>query len=167
MVGAAINDRSMQKFEPTMTKEINVFLQQLLLSCRDSKTVNMTGRLKRLGIDIVGHLAYGHPHNTQTDKRFRFLIGGLRAANYHHNVMMQFPSLSQPWIIYPLKLLSLRQQQKGLAKLEKLIQQRLSQDRHSQHDLYSVVAQEIEPQEFTDIRLSEIWTEAIFLYAAG
>jgi cytochrome P450 len=125
VVGAAINDRSMRQFEPTMVKEVDIFLLQLLSSSQLSRPVNMSSKLKRLGIDIVGHLAFGQPHQTQTDPKHRFLIGGITAAGLHNNALMQFPSLAQPWILYPLKLLTLRQQQKGLAKLEKLTQQRL------------------------------------------
>lgn len=167
VVGAAVNERSMRQFEPIMRREVDVFLSLLLSSCQAEKPVNMTGRLKRLGLDIVGQLAFGQPHKTQTDKRYRFLLGGILAANYHNNVMMQCPSLAQPWILWPLKLLTLRQQQKGVAKLGKLIQQRLNQDKHAQHDLYSIATKQIETQDIDEAFLKEIWAEAVFFYAAG
>ena len=69
-MGQVLTERSMRTFEPTMTAQIDIFLRLLLASCQSGSPVEMTQRCQRLGVDIVGLLAFGYPFNTQASDEF-------------------------------------------------------------------------------------------------
>ncbi|CAJ2512608.1 Uu.00g007270.m01.CDS01 [Anthostomella pinea] len=75
LVGRAVTKRAMRMFGPIMHEQIDVF------AC------------KRLGLDIVGHLAFGFALDTQTDPTYRFIIDGIAMGNYRANSFMQLPFL--------------------------------------------------------------------------
>ncbi|KAM7184614.1 Cytochrome P450 [Naviculisporaceae sp. PSN 640] len=172
LIGQAVTERSMRAFEPTMMSQIDIFLQRLVSVCANGESipsvpVNMTERCKRLGIDIVGLLAFGYKLNTQTDSKYHFILRGLSAGNYKSNSFMQFPLLKKLKLDSLLHVLSMAQRKRYLRMMETMISQRLAQDTHAQNDLYSFVAHDIDTGGGGGIRVGQLWTEALFFFPAG
>ncbi|KAI0388253.1 cytochrome P450 [Xylariaceae sp. FL0594] len=165
-IGQAINDRAMRSFEPTMVEEIDIFLGQLLQAARGSTSVNMTDLTKRLGADIVGHLAFGYALNMQTDPTNRFVLRGLAIGSYQNNSFMQFPLLKKLGLHNLLVLAGYSQRKKYKQLLQQMIMARLSQDKHAKNDLYSFVVDHLEDPS-NRITTSELWSEALFFFPAG
>jgi hypothetical protein len=71
----------MRVFEPAMSKQVDVFLLQLLNSSQSRIIANMTPRCERLGVDVVGQLAFGYPLNTQSDSEHRVIVDGFKTRS--------------------------------------------------------------------------------------
>ena len=169
MINAVVNDRSLKAFEPTLRKEIYVFLGQIASSCgsTDVHTMNLAEPLKYLTLDIVGHLALGQTLASQTRPKNRFLSKGIAISNYHNNLLMQFPFLAQSWLVALMHFLTARQQQRNLKTLEKAIRKRKSQEENNIFDLYDAVTTHMEAKDGEQAQLSELSTEVAMLYVAG
>lgn len=172
LISKVVSDRSVRLFEPTMKEQIHIFLQQLLASSNlqaptPSEPVNMTERCKRLSLDIIGLLAFGFPLNTQTDETYRFIIKGIAFGNYRSNSFMQFPPLKNR-VLDPVLHVLTRKGRKGYLKaLERMISTRLAMDKDAKIDFYSFIADQIETGQPDSIRLTELWSEAVFFFPAG
>ena len=162
LVGAAVTDHSLNKFEPTMLHQVHIFLKGLL----STEPVNMSDRCKYLGLDISGLLAFGYPLNLQTTEKNRFLISAMTGGSWRINIYMQFPILRRlryEIYVYAKTLIT----RKGyLITLTEMIKSRQAKDTHAIHDLYSSIAGSLDSSD--KIEMSEVWTEAIpFVSAAG
>ncbi|KAI0481677.1 cytochrome P450 [Xylaria cf. heliscus] len=166
LIGQAISDKATRSFEPTMLEQIDIFVEQLLLAAQESASVNMTALTKRLGADIVGHLAFGFPLNLQTDPAYRFVLDGLAVGTYQHNSFMQFPMLKKLGLDRLLILAGSSQVTKYERLLQQMITSRLSQDRHAKNDLYSFVVDHLDDPT-NGVTTSELWSEALFFFPAG
>ncbi|KJZ74454.1 hypothetical protein HIM_06050 [Hirsutella minnesotensis 3608] len=164
IVGQAITERSMRAFEPVMSAQVNVFLQQILKSCERDDYVDMTERCARLGVDIIALLAFGFPLKTQTESRYQFLPASMDQTSWRMNIYMQFPPIKPierflSWIGYA-----------DSARFKKtigaMIYARKSQDKDAQHDLYSVIASYMSKENQEFLR-GELWPEAILFILAG
>lgn len=160
LIGQAVSDKATRQFEPTMLEQIDIFLGQLLASSRAGKAVDMTERTKRLGMDIVGLLAFGFPLHIQTQAENRFMLRGLSVGSYQNNCFMQWPLLKKLGLHNLVGLLGRKQREKYRAILQHMIKTRLAEDPHAHHDLYSVTVD-------SGIDLSELWSEALFFFPAG
>jgi peroxisomal 3,2-trans-enoyl-CoA isomerase len=89
LVGQAISERSMRIFHPAMVKQVNIFLD--ILASSSCKLVNMTDRLKRLGMDIIGLLALAYPLDTQFQDKYRFLIQAHAFGVFRSNIYLHYP----------------------------------------------------------------------------
>lgn len=167
LIGQAVSERSMRIFEPTMMTQIDTFLRLLIPPARSQSPVNMTERLKRLGMDTVSLLAFGYPLNTQTDPEYRFLIDAHIFGNYRVNLFMQFPMLKRIRIYSFLEMFLAKEVARYFAVIENMIATRVSEGKHARHDLYSVVADEMNPDGGQYLKDSEIWAEAGFFFPAG
>ncbi|RYP89948.1 hypothetical protein DL770_003928 [Monosporascus sp. CRB-9-2] len=163
-VGQALTERSMRAFEPTMTTQINVFLRLLLASCENGSFANMTERCQRLGVDIVGHLAFGYPFNTQISEAFRFMLAGIDGMSWRINTYMQFPPLSG--FEYVLARLGRRQVLKFGDAVTTMIKTREAEAKDAHHDLYSILADHIGKGQ-DGLYYGELWPEAILFIMAG
>lgn len=74
-----LSDRSLRTFEPTMAREIKVFLRHLLRF--ESEPVNMAPVCQYVTADITGHLAFGQSLHTQTEPTNRPLINAMASVN--------------------------------------------------------------------------------------
>lgn len=166
LIGQAITDKAMRSFEPTMLEQVNVFINQLLLASQRSVPVNMTDVTKRLGVDVVGHLAFGYALNMQTDPRYRFVLQGLAISTYQSNSFMQFPALKKLGLHNLLLLAGFSKRMKYRQMLQEMITSRLSQDKHARTDLYSFVADHLDDPS-NGVTTSELWSEALFFFPAG
>lgn len=93
-VGPAISERVMRFFEPEMSQEVQVFLELLLLkSSQKNEVVGMTPRCERLGVDVVGRLAFGFELKSQREPTHRHVAEGIKARSAISSVCMSWPGL--------------------------------------------------------------------------
>ncbi|RWA09602.1 hypothetical protein EKO27_g5504 [Xylaria grammica] len=131
--------------------------------------VNITDLTKRLGADIVGHLAFGYALNMQTDPTYRFVLRGLAVGSYQNNTFMQFPMLKKLGLHNLVTILGgYASRMKYKDMLQKMITSRLSQEKHAQNDLYSFVVDHLDLDGSKNgVKTSELWSEALFFFPAG
>ncbi|KAI1499232.1 cytochrome P450 [Biscogniauxia marginata] len=165
LIGAAVSERAMREFEPTMVEQIDIFLKLILESSQASLPVNMSDRCKHLTMDVIGLLAFGYPMKTQTEQRYRTLHDGIGASNAHNNILMQFPRLQSRMIAYPLHWMTIKAQREAFALIENMIKTRLSEAHDAKRDLLAQVSEQMEGT--PEFRQSDIWSEALFLIPAG
>ncbi|KAI8963186.1 cytochrome P450 [Daldinia sp. FL1419] len=166
LIGQAVNDRATRAFEPTLVEQVDIFIQQLMVSSQDLRPVDMTERCRWLGMDIVGHLAFGFALNMQTDPTYRFVTRGLSVGTYQMNSIMQWPLLKNLGLHRLLLLVGLGDRAKYLHMLQTMISTRLSQEKHAKNDLYSFVADHLD-NPADGITTSELWSEALFFFPAA
>ncbi|KAF4471367.1 benzoate 4-monooxygenase cytochrome p450 [Fusarium albosuccineum] len=165
LVGAAVTERAMRNFEPTMSSQIDIFLRLLMKASENNTHVNMSDNIRRLGADIVGFLAFGFPLKAQTEDTYQFLVEATTFGNGISNVKMQAPVLSNSAISLLTNLLTHTQLRKFYNMLNLMISTRLSKPKDAYKDLYSHVVDQLE--ETKDVRMSDIWAEAMFFFPAG
>ncbi|ROW10974.1 hypothetical protein VMCG_00878 [Cytospora schulzeri] len=169
-IGKALSEKSMQSFEPTMICQIDVFLRQLLRSSQEDDTVNMSPICQRLGGDIVGHLAFGYPLNTQTDPTNRPLLAAMATINARISLYMNWPATSV--ILDPLiRWLGRKRGADFRRSIQTMVRARMAMDKDAQHDLYSIAlsdkAAEVNDESDDGLRGSQLWSEAVFFITAG
>ncbi|KAK7755652.1 hypothetical protein SLS62_002263 [Diatrype stigma] len=164
LVGQLLSDQSMRAFEPTIRNQITVFLTQLLES--KGSSVNMAPNCRHLGLDIVGLLGFGYNLHLQTDAAQRYLTDAINFGNYRVNTCLQFPPLAKlkPGLIMDLFPNSLRA--KLMATIQMMITTRLAQPSDARHDLLSVFTEHSDV-DTNNLRQGQLWTEAVFFFAAG
>jgi cytochrome P450 len=168
LVGQAITDRAMRSFEPIMIEQVDIFIEQLRSAAEatEPKPLNMTDLAKRLGLDIVGHLAFGFALNLQTDPTYRFVLRGLAAGTYQSNCFMQWPMLKKLGAHNLLLLTSFSSRRKYRKLLQQMIASRMAQEKDTKSDLYSYVVDDLD--DLTNgVTYSELWSEALFFFPAG
>ncbi|KAK7753336.1 hypothetical protein SLS62_004626 [Diatrype stigma] len=163
-IGQVLTERSMRTFEPTMSEQINVFLQLLIASSQNGDAVNMTERCQRLSLDVVGLLAFGYPLTTQTSEHFRFLPPVIDAMGWRISTYMQFSPLARFERLF--SWLGKRDFNKFGDAVQTMIKTRTSQGKYAHHDLYSVVADHIGKGK-DGLYDGELWPEAILFIMAG
>jgi cytochrome P450 len=156
----------MRDFEPTMTEQIEIFIKLLMTASQTSSAVNMTEYTKRLGMDIVGLLAFGYALNLQTDPKNRFMIRGIAVGTYQSNCFMQFPKLKALRLHHLLGIVGYKQWRGYRDILRQMVRSRLSEPTHAKHDLYSFVADYV-GNSGEGLQIDELWSEALFFFPAG
>ncbi|KAI0010710.1 cytochrome P450 [Xylariaceae sp. FL0662B] len=168
LVAPIVCEWAIRKFELIMLDQIDIFIQQLLLSCRGgggSDRVNMAERLKYLTIDIMGLFAFSYPLNLQKEKTYRFMANNT-VANFCLNVALQLPSLSNLYMLDLQLTWALIRGNGYLDILEKMIRKCLSRSQDAKQDLlYMTESSTI--SEDDDVTIAEIRSEAVFLISAG
>ncbi|RYP21499.1 hypothetical protein DL766_007916 [Monosporascus sp. MC13-8B] len=150
-----------------MMEQIDIFTRQLLVSAQSSSPVNVAERIKFMSLDVVGHLVFGYPLNLQTNEANRHMIGTLKGGNYRLNTYMQYLLLAKLHLEIFVFVLMLIKKESYLRLLEKMIESRLAEEKHAKHDLYSIMVDAMEGSDSEGIKLSEIWSEALFFFPAG
>ncbi|KAI1364842.1 cytochrome P450 [Xylaria arbuscula] len=164
LIAPVISERSMRTFEPTMSTQVNIFLQQLLRSARLAEPVNMSRRCERLAIDIVGQLAFGFPLRLQTEATNQVIPGYLTAGTKLITLYMAWPVIST---ISPLLgWLGRKKAAVFRQALGRMITMRMSMPKDAKHDFYALATGEIAPGEY-GLSDAELWPEAVFFIAAG
>ncbi|KAI0592891.1 cytochrome P450 [Biscogniauxia sp. FL1348] len=167
LFGPIVNEQAKRALETILIDQIDILIQQLLLSCRDGSTslVNMTERFKYLTVDITSRFAFAYPLNLQTEDTYRLMTNNT-TANYCLNVALQLPLLA---IIQTSALQYIRVLVRGngyLDILEKMIRNRLSEGPHAKQDLLYMTDSSAVSQD-DDVTVAEIRSEAIFFITAG
>jgi hypothetical protein len=124
----------------------------------------MTSYGRYLTVDIVGHLGWGYPLNTQKEKTNRHLITAGSLAAFRVALCMHYPPL---YHIKPDKLVSLSKNSlrlRVLSLLEIMIKARLELPKNAQNDLLSFIS---DGEDDTEVRDSSLWAEATFFFPAG
>ncbi|KAI1407554.1 cytochrome P450 [Hypoxylon sp. FL1857] len=170
LIGRAISERSMRIFEPTMLDQVDLLVRHIFHSTQRSQstTINMTERARLLGFDLAGLLAFGYDLNLQNGEENRFVLPMLEAGFFWSSVFLHWPLTRRFSIGLATLKVFRRLRSQYLSLLEHIISLRTKQDKHAQHDLYSIVADELDKSGSGGIRASELWAEAtLFLPAAG
>jgi cytochrome P450 len=165
LISSSVTDAAMRQFEPIMHEQIAVYLRHILKASQAKEHVELSDRIRLLGSDIVGFLAFGFPLNSQTDPRYRWLPSAITFGNGISNVKMQFPFLSNSLLKLLTDLLTHTELRKFYKMLDLMISTRLSQDKYAHKDLYARVVDEIDKT--TNVRMSDVWAEAMFFFPAG
>ncbi|KAI1322518.1 cytochrome P450 [Xylariaceae sp. FL0255] len=167
LIGRAVNDQSMRTFEPTLQEQVDVFLRILYDSSRTSSPVEMSRCCKRLGLDVVGHLAFGFDLKTQTEPTYRFMGDAIAKSGFRINMIFQLPLVQNKIFDLVLHYFSRNQRLEYNRALQHIISTRLSIEKDAKHDLYSIVADSINTGGADGIQLGELWSEAVFFFPAG
>ncbi|KAK8013119.1 hypothetical protein PG991_010494 [Apiospora marii] len=162
IIGPALSDRSMRKFDCTLAEQVDIFLQQLGSS--PGKPVNLTDQCRQLTMDAAVLLAFGSPVHLQTKNDNDFILKGISMANYRINCYMNFPFLQKLQLDYLFRRSPMRVQWRDL--VQNMIRSRLALDKHARDDLYSFVMGDLEDAE-GDIEHSELFAESLFFMSAG
>lgn len=154
----------MRVFEPDMIKQINSFLRQLLQSSRNTEVVNMTPRCERLGVDVIGQLAFGYQLDTQVDPTHRVMVEGMKSLSDRSSLYFFWPRLRILENIFDL--VEGRYSLDGFYKsVQTMIQARMTLPKDAKHDFYSLASGESTNE--SGLISKDFWAEAVFLVAAG
>ncbi|ROV88370.1 hypothetical protein VPNG_10271 [Cytospora leucostoma] len=161
IIAPTISERAMRSFESEMSKEIDVFLVNLLQLSRNNEVVDMTPLCDRLGMDVVGRLAFGFELKTQSEATYRHIAAGIKARSAINSVYMSWPDLRVlDRLITFLRPRSYRSDLENLYRsLRTMIGARMAIPRDAKHDFYAQVSDKLEPQ--------DLWAEAIMIVGAG
>ncbi|KAI1174797.1 cytochrome P450 [Nemania sp. FL0916] len=164
VMSQAITEKSMREFEPVMLGQIDIFLRRLLKSAKLGEPVNLSDCCQRLGIDIVGLLAFGYELKLLTEDTYQIIPGSMAYVNSRINLYLQNPEMS---FIEPLmKHVGVQARKKYVGVVQKMIQTRMAKETHAQRDLYSFVHENIEgdPKQLV---ATEMWADSMFFLTAG
>lgn len=164
-MGPAVNDRSMRVFEPLIIEQVNVFIRQVALS--QGKPIDMRTRCNYLGMDIIGLLSFGFALQSQTQEKYRFLADEMAGGNRRLNVYMQIPTIPKYRLQVPLNLIWYKTREKVFRLIEFMIKSRMTEDQHAKHDFYSFVADSLKNGDSENLRVRDLWMEAILFIVAG
>ncbi|KAI1076098.1 cytochrome P450 [Whalleya microplaca] len=165
LTGPAVNERSMRAFEPTMVEQVNIFIKQVALG--RGRPIDMKEQCNYLGMDIVGLLSFGFSLRSQTQEKYRFLSDEMAAGNRRLNVCMQIPTIAKHRLQVPVNLIWYKTREKVFRLIESMIKNRTTENQHAKHDLYSFVADTLKTEEGKNLRINDLWMEAILFIVAG
>lgn len=168
IISHGISERAMRVFEPEMALEVNVFLGQLLESSKSKEVVDVTPVCERLGMDVVGRLAFGFELNSQRDPTHRSVSAGIKGRSRLSSLYMSWPALR---FLNPMfTRLSLAERKTDIQRfynsLRMMIEARMALPKDAKPDFYARVSGDIAPGE-PGLSMKRLWGEAIFLVAAG
>lgn len=149
-----------------MKTHIDTYLRIILESAQKKTVMNVSEPTDRLGIDVIGTLAFGYEFNTQTNAANRAVYQFVTGLGYRGNVYMQWPILKM--LETAVKILNLRKMVRFMSIIRTIINTRMAQGKDAHNDLYSMIMNNlvIEDQE-NNFETGEIWPESIFLFSAG
>ncbi|GAB1315322.1 hypothetical protein MFIFM68171_05532 [Madurella fahalii] len=161
--GQVLSSQSLRIFEPIMSHEIDIFLQQLLKA--DGSPINMSPQCERLTADIAGQLAFGQPLHTQTQEKNRIFPKAMTNMNRIVGLFMAWPLLGNTWPI--LRRLTRKNGRNFNNALQSIIKARMELPKEAKHDFYSIALNEKVGPGDEGLKRSEIWAEAVFILPAG
>ncbi|KAK9794166.1 putative Cytochrome P450 [Seiridium cardinale] len=166
VIGQILTDKSMHAFEPTMTSQVDIFVQQLLDDSEKASAVNISERTRRLTTDIASLLGFGYDLGLQVHEENRFLLPIIDKVMPMSNLFYHWYSLRTKlrWISV---FFSSEMRERYLGLMEKMVKSRMALDKDARHDLYSFVADDLDSGSGS-LRQSDLWAECnFFLTAAG
>ncbi|KAI1307149.1 cytochrome P450 [Xylaria venustula] len=166
LLGPTLNDRSIQTFEASMHRQIDIFIGDLLSLCQKQPTtsVNMSEKITHLTIDIMGDFVFGYPLNLQMNDTYRFMAD--TTSSYFFNIALQLPFLAH------LRISNFRQLRKFLRGkryrdiLRRMIKSRLAAGPDAKHNLF-FMTDTLRVSDDDEVFIEEIRSEATFLLSAG
>jgi cytochrome P450 len=165
IIAPVLSERSMLVFEPVMSQQIDVSLLHLLQSSQQKEIVNISPWCERLGVDVVGQLAFGYPLNTQSDPTHRAIVEGIKARGARSSLYYFWERIR---ILDPIfERVRGRQSTEGFyASLKTMIGARMSIPKDAKHDFFALATGEIAPG-VPGLISKDLWAEAVFFIAAG
>jgi cytochrome P450 len=164
LVGTAVSERATRAFEPTLSAQVDIFINELIAST--TEPINITERSKRLGYDIVGRLSFGYDLSLQTSETNRFLINAIALGNYRSNINMQFPSIHKLHLHDAVGRFFYPSWEEFTTLLATMIEARVKRNDDAHQDFYALVLDAL-ATESEDTRKLDLWTEAMFFVIAG
>ncbi|KAF1950263.1 cytochrome P450 [Byssothecium circinans] len=165
IIAPVVSDRSMRVFEQQMSQQIDVFLRLLLKSSQQNEVVNMSPRCERLGVDIVGQLAFGYQLDTQTDPTHRAVVDGIKLRGARGTLYYFWERLRAfNWMVD--RMLGWKDIDGFYRSLRTMIEARMTIPKNAKHDFYALASGEISPGE-PGLIGKDLWAEAVFFIAAG
>ncbi|KAK2603622.1 hypothetical protein QQS21_004203 [Conoideocrella luteorostrata] len=125
----------------------------------------MSEYFKRLGIDIIGELAFGFSFNTQVHDKYRHVYELNETLAWRLNTYMQFPAI-RPIELF-LLLVGAKQATKFIDTIKYVLTNRISKKKDAYHDLYSMIIDNLVQEEGRDVVTTELMTEAVAFLTAG
>ncbi|KAI1264503.1 cytochrome P450 [Xylariaceae sp. FL1019] len=164
VMSQAITEKSMREFEPVMLGQIDIFLRRLLRSAKSGEPVNLSDCCQRLGVDVVGLLAFGYELKLLTEDTYQIIPGSMAFVNSRINLYLQLPEISfiEPY----MKMIGAKQREKFTGVGQNMIRTRLGKGTHAQRDLYSFVHESIEG-DGEQLMGTELWADSMFFLTAG
>lgn len=166
--GRVLSSHSLQRFEPKMRAEVDVFLQKLSQAA-EAGPVNMTPLCERLASDIAVQLGFGVDLASQTEPENRVLIDIFLHMNTIHSVYMAWPAiraLNRIVMLFNMpKLLTAGRLLKDIIKRRAAIE-----ENSGRHDFWAVASTRHHESDSTtsnSIEKSQVWAEALFFFPAG
>ncbi|KAI1455226.1 cytochrome P450 [Annulohypoxylon moriforme] len=166
-VGQVLSERFMRIFEPTMMSQVDLFIQHIHESAKESAPVNITQRSKYLGFNLAALLGFGYDLELQTSEDNRFMPKTLEAGEFWSGLFFHWPNARK--LLAGLVFVQILRQKGGkyFSLMEKMITSRMRQGKDAKRDLYSIVGDALDSKT-GGIRRSDLWAEAnLFLPAAG
>ena len=136
----------------------------MLEASRKKEVINVTVPIKRLAVDIIGHLAFGYALNTLTEMKYRFLTDALGGSIFIANLCYTWATFS--WILPVLAYLVRSKMKEYYAALRKFMLARMAQPVDAKADFYSIAKGQLSLKG-DDLDQSELWHEAFFFITAG
>lgn len=150
-----------------MTKQIDIFLGNVLLSAQNSEPFDMTEQTRRLGLDISGLLAFGYDLHLQTEEQNRFMLTMITAGTFWSSVFLQYPG-ARRFRLGLVAVKAFRQlREPYLALMQRMIKTRQEEAIDAKHDLFSRVAPALTVAGENRLRDSDLWAEANLFLTAG
>lgn len=163
LVGQVVNERSLRALEPIITRQVDIFIQQLSLP-KGSGSFNMTKMFKYLTMDIMGQIAFSYPFNLQTDPTHRHITE--TNSNYLLNIAMQLPFVVTFRFLTFRTLRALIRGKGYFNVLETAMKHRFSQSDQGKQDLlYMTDTMRVSDDDKTSIE--QMRNEATFFLSAG
>lgn len=167
LVGSILSERSMRTFEPQMSAQIQIFLQQIMQTHREHEgtAINMSDRCSWLAMDIVGELSFGYDLRLQTEPKNRALVDALTKVNWRMNTYMQYGLLKhlEPMAQVLVSLFG----QDYFGRLHQMISSRKTLDKTAKHDLYAFLLDAPDSSTGRNMDFNDIFNESITFVAAG
>ncbi|ETS76240.1 hypothetical protein PFICI_11627 [Pestalotiopsis fici W106-1] len=165
--GRVLSGQSLQRFEPAMRAEVDIFLRKVL-EAAEAGPVNMTPLCERLASDIAVQLGFGVDLKSQTEPENRVLIDIFLHMNTIHSVYMAWPAIHALNKI--VMLFNMRKLLTAGGIIKNIIKRRAAIEENSgRHDFWAVASTSHHESDSTtsSIEKSQVWSEALFFFPAG
>ncbi|KAF2473640.1 cytochrome P450 [Lindgomyces ingoldianus] len=172
IINQGLSEQRMRDFEPAMNNQIDIFIQNIRRACKESEDewsepINMTTPCKYLGYDIMGQFGFGQSFQLQIKPDNRFLVESINLSAILLGVYFQFADLvkARLHVVFASRALKLRKELQAL--MERIVSERVTAEKHSQHDLFSFVIDAKDPESGRGFSFTELWAEGRLLLIAG
>jgi len=120
-----------------------------------------------LTFDIMANIAFGRDFQLLDGGENRYVVDAIFAANRRTSVYIQYPELAKWKLENYFFSSAVKQGQRFLDLARSLAEQRMSEDKGDQMDIFSLMVDARDPETGTGFSLPELWAESKFLIVAG
>lgn len=170
VLSQGFSDQSLRAFEPTILKEIDIFVKKFSTTQADqegwSAPTDMTKCCRHIGYDIMGDFGFGQSFELQEKTENHFLMDAVVATSRKAAVILHYPALAKLHLEKVLGRRTIRMREKYLDLMSRLVKSRLKADK-VYHDLFSFLVGAKDPETGEGFTESELWAESRFLLIAG